>query len=96
MNKLRNEIDIYWTFEAKARVCHIYIYVVFVLVLVCVLALKMSCQRCAEMLILQVSVSAHFWRSYVLPCRKVMPKFSVKTTDGCMVLMNYVILPCRR
>jgi hypothetical protein len=36
MNKLRNEIDIYWTFKAKARVWHIYIYVVFVLVLVCV------------------------------------------------------------
>ncbi len=36
MNKLRNEIDIYWTFEAKSRVWHIYIYVVFVLVLVCV------------------------------------------------------------
>ena len=93
MNKLRNEIDVCWTFEEKLS-CVAYIYVV--LVLVCVLALKMSCQRCAKMLILQVSVSAHFWRSYVLPCRKVMPKFSVKTTDGCMVLMNYVILPCRR
>ena len=37
MNKLRNEIDVCWTFEAKLScVAYIYIYVVFVLVLVCV------------------------------------------------------------
>ena len=35
MNKLRNEIDVCWTFEAKLS-CVAYIYVVFVLVLVCV------------------------------------------------------------
>jgi hypothetical protein len=23
-------------------------------------------------------------------CRKVMPKFSMKTTDGCMILINYI------
>ena len=39
MNKLRNEIDVCWTFEEKLS-CVAYIYVVFVLVLVCVVGVE--------------------------------------------------------
>ncbi len=49
MNKLRNEIIVYWKFEAK-RVWHIYMFV-FVSATERLDEMKMSCQRCAEMLI---------------------------------------------
>jgi hypothetical protein len=50
MNKLRNEIFVYWKFEAK-RVCHIYVVFVFVSANKRFDEMKMSCQHCAEMLI---------------------------------------------